>query len=119
VQGRVSVPLACFLQTGGVFAETFPKQLSNNEHIMPLDEANLKSQIKKFIAENMLFSGDGFTHADDASLLEAGIIDSIGVMELVTFVGNTFKITVPPEDIVPDNFDSVQKLADYIRRKQG
>jgi len=86
---------------------------------MPLDEVSLKSQIKKFIAENMLFSGDGFTHADDASLLEAGIIDSIGVMELVTFVGNTFKVTVPPEDILPDNFDSVQKLADYVRRKQA
>ena len=51
--------------------------------------------------------------------LEAGIIDSIGVMELVTFIGNAFKVTVPPEDILPDNFDSVQKLADYVRRKQG
>ena len=86
---------------------------------MPLDDANLKSQIKKFIAENMLFSGDGFTHADDDSLLDAGIIDSIGVMELVTFVGTAFKVTVPPEDILPDNFDSVQKLADYVQRKQA
>lgn len=86
---------------------------------MPMDEANLKSQIKKFIAENMLFSGDGFTHADDASLLDAGIIDSIGVMELVTFVGNAFKVTVPPEDIMPENFDSVQKLAAYVSRKQS
>lgn len=84
-----------------------------------MDEVSLKSQIKKFIAENMLFSGDGFTHADDASLLDAGIIDSIGVMELVTFVGNSFKVTVPPEDIVPDNFDSVQKLAAYVARKQS
>ncbi|MCO5050834.1 MAG: acyl carrier protein [Verrucomicrobiae bacterium] len=86
---------------------------------MATDEIDLKAQIKKFITENMLFSGEGFTHADDTSLLEAGIIDSIGVMELVTFVGNTFKINVPPEDILPDNFDSVQKLSDYIRRKQS
>ena len=86
---------------------------------MSQDDANLKSQIKKFIAENMLFSGDGFHHADDASLLDAGIIDSIGVMELVTFVGQTFNVTVPPEDISPENFDSVQRLADYIRRKQS
>ena len=86
---------------------------------MPQDEVSLKTQIKKFIAENMLFSGDGFTHADDASLLDAGIIDSIGVMELVTFVGNNFKVTVPPEDIMPENFDSVQKLAAYVARKQA
>ena len=86
---------------------------------MPQDEVSLKTQIKKFIAENMLFSGDGFTHTDDASLLDAGIIDSIGVMELVTFVGNNFKVTVPPEDIMPENFDSVQKLAAYVSRKQA
>ena len=86
---------------------------------MSQDDADLKSQIKKFIAENMLFSGDGFNHADDASLLDAGIIDSIGVMELVTFVGQTFRVTVPPEDISPENFDSVQRLADYVRRKQA
>ena len=86
---------------------------------MSQDDADLKSQIKKFIAENMLFSGDGFSHADDASLLDAGIIDSIGVMELVTFVGQTFRVTVPPEDISPENFDSVQRLAEYVRRKQA
>ena len=86
---------------------------------MVQDDTNLKSQIKQFIAENMLFSGEGFTHSDDASLLEAGIIDSIGVMELVTFVGSTFNVEVPPDDIVPDNFDSVQKLADYVKRKQA
>lgn len=84
-----------------------------------MDNNNIKTHIKKFIAENMLFSGDGFTHADDASLLEAGIIDSIGVMELVTFVGKQFNVTVPPEDILPENFDSVQKLADYVQRKGG
>ncbi len=102
--------------------ESETNRLKTINHIetnnMPMDDASLKTQIKKFIAENMLFSGDGFTYADDASLLDAGVIDSIGVMELVTFIGNTFKVTVPPEDILPDNFDSVQKLADYIRRKQ-
>ena len=86
---------------------------------MALDETHVKTEIKKFIAENMLFSGEGFTHADDASLLEAGIIDSIGVMELVTFVGKSFNVDVPPEDILPDNFDSVQKLSDYIKRRQA
>lgn len=85
---------------------------------MPLDEANVNAQIKKFIAENMLFSSEGFTHPDDASLLEAGIIDSIGVMELVTFVGTAFQVNVPPEDIVPDHFDSVQKLTAYVLAHQ-
>ena len=84
--------------------------MSQNKH---------ESEIRKFIAENMLFSADGFNYDDDASLLDAGIIDSIGVMELVTFVSQTYKIEVPPEDISPDNFDSINRLANYVRLKQG
>ena len=85
---------------------------------MAQNDPNLKPRIRKFIAENMLFSGDGFDHDDDASLLEAGIIDSIGVMELVTFVSQTYQITVPPEDISPDNFDTINRLANYVQHKQ-
>jgi acyl carrier protein len=86
---------------------------------MSQNQPNIESEIRKFITENMLFSADGFNYDDNASLLEAGIVDSIGVMELVTFVDQTFKITVPPEDISPDNFDSITRLANYIRLKQG
>jgi len=86
---------------------------------MSQNQPNLESEIRKFITENMLFSADGFNYDDDASLLEAGIVDSIGVMELVSFVDKTYKITVPPEDISPDNFDSINRLANYIRLKQG
>ena len=83
------------------------------------NQPNLEAEIRKFISENMLFSADGFNYDDNDSLLEAGIVDSIGVMELVTFVGQTYKITVPPEDISPDNFDSINRLANYIRQRQG
>lgn len=85
---------------------------------MSLNESNVRSQVKKYIAQNMLFSGDAFDHSDDASLLDAGIIDSIGVMELVAFVSKTYGIEVPPADILPENFDSVSKLAGYIGQKQ-
>ena len=67
----------------------------------------------------MLFNAEGFNYDDNDSLLDAGIVDSIGVMELVSFVDKNYKITVPPEDISPDNFDSIRRLADYIRLKQG
>jgi len=86
---------------------------------MSQNQPSLESEIRKFITENMLFSAEGFSYSDDDSLLDAGIVDSIGVMELVTFVGQTYKITVPPEDISPDNFDSISRLARYIRNKQG
>ncbi len=73
--------------------------------------------IRKYIAENFLFSNNGFPYADDVSFLNEGIIDSMNVLELVMFVEQTFRIDVADQEIVPDNFDSVSGLAQYIRRK--
>ena len=80
---------------------------------------NLKENIRQYIAKNMLFSDDGFPHADDASFLEEGIIDSVGFMELVAYVQQTFGIEVGPQDLVPANFDSVDKLARYVAAKKN
>jgi acyl carrier protein len=77
----------------------------------------IEEVIRSYIAENILFSGNGYPYSDDASFLEEGIIDSMGIMELVMFVGDTFRITVEDEELVPDNFDSVSRLASYIRLK--
>jgi acyl carrier protein len=77
----------------------------------------IEAQIRVYIAHNLLFSDDGFAYNDDDSFLQEGIIDSIGVLELVLFVEETFDLTVPDHEITPDNFDSVNKLADYIRSK--
>jgi acyl carrier protein len=77
----------------------------------------IEESIRNYIAENILFSGNGYGYSDDASFLEEGIVDSMGIMELVMFVGDTFGITVEDEELVPDNFDSVSRLASYIRLK--
>ena len=53
----------------------------------------------------------------DASLLEEGIIDSVAVIEMVTFLEKTFSIRVEDEEIVPDNLDSVNKIVAYVQKK--
>ena len=77
----------------------------------------IEKQVRQYIADNFLFSDDGYQLSDDASFLEEGIVDSTGVLELVMFVEETFNVAVEDEEIVPDNFDSVSQLAAYIRRK--
>lgn len=77
----------------------------------------IEAQIRTYIARNLLFSDDGFAYNDDDSFLQEGIIDSIGVLELVLFVEETFGVSVPDYEITPDNFDSVNKLANFIRNK--
>lgn len=79
----------------------------------------IDNKIKEYIAKNLLFSNDGYKYTDDASFLEEGIVDSQGVMELVMFVEDEFKVTVDDEDITPDNFDSVSLLTAYVKRKSG
>ncbi len=78
----------------------------------------LQAQIRDFIARNLLFSDDGFNYDDDASFLEEGIVDSVGIMELVLFIEEQFGFSVADEDLTPDNFDSVNKLANYVERQR-
>ncbi|MEJ2737797.1 MAG: acyl carrier protein [Anaerolineae bacterium] len=78
---------------------------------------SVEERIRAYIAENILFSNNGYPHSDEASFLEEGIVDSMGIMELVMFVEEQFGITVEDEELVPDNFDSVSRLAAYIRAK--
>lgn len=79
----------------------------------------MKQQIRAFIAENFLFSPNGFDLSDDASFLDEGVVDSTGTLELVLFVEETFGIVVGDHEIEPENFDSVNKLAAYIARKSN
>ena len=78
----------------------------------------IKEQLKDYIARNLLFSDNGFKYHDDDSFLEEGIVDSIGVLELVAFVDESFGVEVEDHEVTPDNFDSVNKLAAYVQRKQ-
>jgi acyl carrier protein len=54
----------------------------------------IEAQIKEYIARNLLFSDNGYPYSDDVSFLDEGIVDSVGVMELVAFVEDNFHISV-------------------------
>jgi len=79
----------------------------------------IETLIRNYILENLLFSTDNGQLQDDTSFLEEGIVDSTGVLELVMFTEETFGITVKDEEIVPENFDSIERLARYVRSKTG
>ena len=75
-----------------------------------------KEKIKTFIVENFLFgSEDGLK--DETSFLEEGIIDSTGILELVTFLEEKFSITIEDEELVPENLDSINNVTTFLERK--
>ncbi len=63
-------------------------------------------------------SARGLNLGDEASLLDAGLIDSLGVLDLVAFVEETFGIQVGDDDLIPDNFDSVGALVRFVLRQR-
>ena len=70
------------------------------------------SRINKF-----LLGDDSKLLNDDDSFLEKGIIDSTGVLELVSFIEDKFKIKVEDEELIQDNLDSLNKITFYIKKK--
>ena len=79
----------------------------------------IEALIRTYILENFLYTDDDEQLKNDDSFLETGIVDSTGVVELVMFVEDTFAIEVPDEDVVPENFDSVEALVGYIQQNGG
>ena len=78
---------------------------------------DIQSDIYNFVVENFLFGkADGL--ADDASLVGKGVIDSTGVLELVSFVQEHFGIRMEDQEIIPDNLDSIKKLVAFVTRKR-
>ncbi len=78
---------------------------------------DIAKQFREFIIDNFMLGRAPDELTDDASLLDKGIIDSTGVLELVGFIEQTFGITVEDDELVPKNLDSVQSLTAYVTRK--
>ena len=73
--------------------------------------------IREFIRETMLFGDDSYDLHNDVPLLDEGIVDSTGVVELVVFVEDEFGIDIDGDELIPDNFDSIGSLAALVDRK--
>ncbi|CAN7156994.1 MULTISPECIES: acyl carrier protein [Neorhizobium] len=76
----------------------------------------IENSVREFIAENFLFRADAQV-SNTQSLLESGVIDSTGVLELIAFLEQTYGITVADDEIVPENLDSIDNMTSYLSIK--
>lgn len=79
----------------------------------------IDQKLREFITTHFLFGDTSNRLGDHDSLLEKGIIDSTGVVHLVSFVEEAFGITVKDEEIIPENFDTIGRLTLFVQKKQG
>ena len=77
----------------------------------------VESKVRKFIEDNFLFREDRTALADSESLIDAGLIDSTGILELVAFLETGFGFTMADADIVPANLDSIKAIIAYVEGK--
>jgi len=77
----------------------------------------VRESVKRFIVENFLFGDAGRMPAAEASLIENGIIDSTGILELIEFIEAEYGIEIDQQETTPQNLDSVENIARFVERK--
>jgi len=80
-------------------------------------QPEIERKVRKFIEDSFLFREDRGGLSPEESLLDAGLIDSTGILELVAFLESEFGITIEDAEIVPENLDSIRAITSYVQRK--
>ena len=79
----------------------------------------IRQKIRKYIMDSFLFTARENALDNDNSFLESGIIDSTGILEIISYIEEEFGIKVEDEEIVPANLDSINLISGYITRKRA
>ncbi|KQY13912.1 acyl carrier protein [Rhizobium sp. Root482] len=77
-----------------------------------------RTDIRTFIIDNFLFGDESQPLPDDLSLIDNDLVDSTGILELVSFIEEHFEVKIEDADIVPANLDTIGKIVAFIDRKR-
>jgi len=76
----------------------------------------MRDQVRAYVVENFLF-GDDTGLEDNTSFLESGMIDSTGILEVISFLEEVFSIKIMDDELVPENLDSISNIVSFLGRK--
>lgn len=79
---------------------------------------DLKQRVREFVTKNF-YVADAAALSDSVSLLDAGIVDSTGVLEVISFIEGELGVTVEDREMLPENLDSVDHIVAFVTRKRG
>jgi len=81
-----------------------------------MQQEQIRNEVHEFIQKNFIYN-DKKKLGDDESLLASGVVDSTGVLELIAFLETKFGVKFADNELVADNFDSVNKIISFLLRK--
>jgi len=76
----------------------------------------VEQEIRRYIIDNILFE-DADNLDENIPFVESGILDSLGFLELITFIEAKFAIKIPDSELTPDNFATLQKMSSFVEEK--
>ena len=79
--------------------------------------ADTKTQLRDYIVENFLFGDTETEFTDNDSFMEKGIIDSTGILEVITYIEENYEIKIEDDELIPENLDSISNIVNFIDRK--
>lgn len=84
-----------------------------------MDEKTVLKEVREYVVENFLLGEDEEELSNSDSFLESGLIDSTGILELIAFLEETYDVEIEDEEMIPENLDSVERVARFIASKKG
>jgi len=77
----------------------------------------IKTKVREFLVGNFFLNTRSISVEDDTSLMEKGIVDSTGILEVVNYLQSDFGIEISDDEILPENLDTLNNVAEFIQRK--
>ena len=75
-----------------------------------------ETEIRQFLVDNFLFGEEKLLHADE-SLMDAGLLDSTGVLELISHIEARYRIKVDDTELIPENLDTISNIGAFLKKK--
>ncbi|RMD65648.1 acyl carrier protein [Candidatus Parcubacteria bacterium] len=75
--------------------------------------------LEQYLLREFLVEQGRNTIGPDEDLVELGIVDSLGILRLIAFMEEQFGISIPPEKVVPENFNSISALSALVEQLKG
>lgn len=79
--------------------------------------SSIEQQLRKFLADNFILENQGADIDSEESLTQSGVLDSMGVLELIMYIEEEFGVRIPDEDTLPENLDSISRVVSYVSRR--
>lgn len=78
---------------------------------------SIEQEVRQFLRDNFPLSADGVVLGSDDSLIEVGVIDSTGVLELIGFIEERYEVQIADEEVLPENLDSIANITRFVGQK--